>query len=87
MDFFHPKAKVNKNHAKKNKKYKDLLQQVSKENQKLFEELVNTGKMIENFAKEEDLVSLENLIEKNKKNLTYLSCFVKEAFLSALFFK
>ena len=42
---------------------------------------------IEKNSREEDLNALSSVIEENKKNLNYLSCFVKEAFLSALNFK
>jgi len=64
-----------------------MLNKLSSESPKLFEEIVNIGSLIEKYSKDEDLPGLSSLIESNKKHLNYLSCFVKEAFLSALNFK
>jgi hypothetical protein len=64
-----------------------MLNKLSKEKPKLFEEIINVGMMIEKLSKEEDIPALTSLIEANTNNLNYLSYFVKEAFLSALNFK
>lgn len=69
------------------KKLVELVEKLSKENPKLFEEVVNVGSLIEHLAKNEEIEKLSALINENVKNLNYLSCFVKEAFLSALNFK
>lgn len=72
---------------KEKKYYIELLQSLSKENPKKFEEVINIGSSIESFSNNEDVDNLSKLIDQNVKNLNYLSCFVKEAFLSALNFK
>lgn len=67
--------------------FEELLDKLSKENPKKFEEVINVGVSIEKFAKDEDIENLTMLIDANTKNLNYLSYFVKEAFLTALNFK